>query len=60
MIRKIDTKTAIDQTATETAIAPATEGYRAPELRSVGSAVKLVQGVGSGSYDQCGHSQYGC
>ena len=36
-------------------------GYRAPELRSAGSAVKMVQGVGEyNSYDQCGHASWGC
>jgi len=59
MTRTTDAKTEIElaPAASETAVV---EGYRAPQLRSVGSAVKLVQGVGSGSYDQCGHSRYGC
>ena len=60
MFRKTDAKTALDLTVAAEAAAPEAEGYRSPELRSVGSAVKLVQGFGSGSWDQCGHSKYGC
>lgn len=58
MFEKIESRTAaiedVDQDAGQS-------DYRAPELRSAGSAVKTVQGVGEfNSYDQCGHASWGC
>ena len=50
------------QTATEIPeLDAAKTGYRAPELRSAGSAVKLVQGYSwMSGYDMCGHGIYEC
>lgn len=58
MFETIQTQTAAIETADQNA---GEIGYQAPQLRSAGSAVKLVQGYSwMSGYDMCGHGIYEC